>query len=562
MALTARTAWMCGGLLAAALLSAWLALLAHKLPRDPVVFLEAVQAWPAFRDRWLILTAVTVGAVVLMWLHSLRERMFGDARFANASEIAAASLSADVGIVLGRSPFGGYLIADRPGHVIVEAPPRSGKTTGMVIPTLLQFPGSCIVIDLKGELYETTSGYRASIGDVFVFDPSNEDWRTHRVNPLDGVGTARDEAQRYDEVERMAHVLVQTPKGADPHWSTNARQLFKGIVLHLAHDGSPVCCSEVLDFARSGVEPLQAKILRMAKAGDLRNVKAAALLTEFAVKPEKEAGSIASTLSTSLAIFDNPRVAAATATSDFGFEDLRRRRSTIYLICQYADMARFGSLFFAIYVRVMAVLSRRMPGADETLDVLLMLDEFANFGRMDYLFSAAAALAGYRIRVFVIVQSGHQVEMVYSPAERKALYDLCKFRAVYQPNSLESSEEISKLLGTKTVVVRNRSYSRGASNVSVVEQSRALMLPQEVRRLGDDAVLVFPEGARPVKGRKSRYFEDKKMKARIKPPAPLPAPISAAVIAVQSFVDEFVAKSTFIERLGASSRDDAELGRL
>lgn len=83
----------------------------------------------------------------------------------------------------------------------------------------------------------------------------------------------------------------------------------------------------------------------------------------------------------------------------------------------------------------MARASRKMPTADEPLDVLLMLDEFANFGRMDYLFSAMAALAGYRIRVFVIVQSGHQVEMTYSPAERKSLYDLCKFRAVYQPNA-------------------------------------------------------------------------------------------------------------------------------
>jgi type IV secretion system protein VirD4 len=423
---------------------------------------------------------------------------------------------------------------------------------------MLQWPGSVIAIDIKKEVFDITSGYRAKVGDVFVFDPGNEHGQTHRFNPLEGIALATDEAGRYDEIDRMAHVLLQNPKSGETHWVESARDLFKGVALHLGHGRASVCPSDVLHFLRSGEKP-SAKIQRLREEGAIRSEKALGLLVSFATLADKEASSVLSTLLTGLNVYENPRVAAATAVSDFSFNDLRRKRSSIYLVSKYSDISRFGTLFASVFLRALSVLSREKPTPDEPLDVLLLMDEFANFGRMDYLLSAMAALAGYHIRIFIIVQSSHQVEERYSLAERRSIYEMCRYRAVYQPNALESSEEISKLLGTKTVTVRNRSMSmKGGSSTSIIEQARPLMLPQEVRRLGDDTVLIFAEGARPVKGRKSPFFADRLMKKRLYAAAPLPRSLSAP-IETEIFVADFVAASTFIAQVEASANTSTEL---
>jgi type IV secretion system protein VirD4 len=109
---------------------------------------------------------------------------YGSARWATPTEIREAGLFADAGVVLGRLQRG-YLRHDGPEHVLCFAPTRSGKGVGLVVPSLLTWPGSAIVHDIKGENWPLTSGFRARLGHVLLFDPT--DCRSAAYNPLTEV---------------------------------------------------------------------------------------------------------------------------------------------------------------------------------------------------------------------------------------------------------------------------------------------------------------------------------------------------------------------------------------
>lgn len=118
--------------------------------------------------------AIAVAIAMSVWRGREAENLatYGSARWATEQEIRDAGLLGQDGVLLGR--YGSdYLRHDGPEHVLCFAPTRSGKGVGLVVPTLLTWPGSCIVHDIKGENWELTSGWRSRFGRVLLFDPTN-----------------------------------------------------------------------------------------------------------------------------------------------------------------------------------------------------------------------------------------------------------------------------------------------------------------------------------------------------------------------------------------------------
>jgi type IV secretion system protein VirD4 len=124
------------------------------------------------------------------------------------------------GPVLGKTSgprgFGQYLTNGEQPHSLVVAPTRAGKGVGIVVPTLLTFNGSALVLDVKGELFELTSRARLTRGDrIFKFSPLDKNGRTHCYNPVLDV-VAMPPERRFTEARRMAHNLIAAKgKGAE-----------------------------------------------------------------------------------------------------------------------------------------------------------------------------------------------------------------------------------------------------------------------------------------------------------------------------------------------------------
>ncbi|HUH48411.1 MAG TPA: type IV secretory system conjugative DNA transfer family protein, partial [Mycoplana sp.] len=182
-------------------------------------------------QRWLrigglinILLAVVIVAAVAL---SIRRPLHGAAHWAATRDLKGAGLAAREGILLGRRGRS-WLIAGGSEHVMLYAPTRTGKGVGIVIPNLLTWPGSVVVLDIKRENYEATAGFRAAAGQtVLLFDPLAPDDRTARFNPLAHI-TRSSASAVLDELQRMAVMLFPGHDHADPFWSEAARTGFIG----------------------------------------------------------------------------------------------------------------------------------------------------------------------------------------------------------------------------------------------------------------------------------------------------------------------------------------------
>jgi type IV secretion system protein VirD4 len=465
---------------------------------------------------WLCLVGPIIFVLALIIPALIKRRMlYGDARFGSFSELKSAGLLASVGIVHGRFR-GRYVISDN-GHTMVCAPPGGGKSTSIGVPTALQWPGSMLAMDVKGELYDLTAGYRAKTGQaVFRFAPLSVE--SHCYNPFAHLV---DDHTLIDEVDRVANFLIPTEKAGDP-WTPEARALFTGIALHEFTTKGRVSIGDIYLWCRDG-EATWDKAARLVKDGEVVQPDAIRLIGDFGSKPPKEASGVKSTLTGALSLWQNPLVRAATERSDFDFRAMRKIPTSIYICIRASDLFRIEKLLSLIYQQLISAMSAEMPRKDEPHWVLMLLDELAAAGRMDLVKKGLAFLRGFHVRVLGIIQSPAQLDEIYTLDGRRAIFDTCAQREFFQPNDLRTAEDISKELGTFTASSKSRTRNKGSISRATGEAKQPLMFPDQVQRLGLPNALLFREGARPFLIKKSPYYDDPLMLARtaiLPPPVP------------------------------------------
>lgn len=473
------------------------------------------------------------GATTLALMMPRSRKLHGDARFATRSEVRRAGLLGDHGIILGRIGRRCLMLPGQQG-VALAAPPRAGKGTGVVVPNLLNWPDSVICIDIKRENWTLTAGFRAFAGQrCFLFDPFAEDGATARWNPFFYVSA--DPMRRVNDLQRIAEMLYPDPPNVDPFWTASARSLFLGIALYLFETPSmPKTIGEVLrqgmasddegfgahwkriiEGRNSGRHPLSPQCVR-------------ALYDVIDLAPVT-ASSIRKTFTSRLDLWLNPILDAATSDNDFDLRDMRRRAMSIYVGVNPDDLHRLRPVLSLFFQQAIGLQTRALPEHDPTLrlQVLMMLDEFTALGRIPIIAEAVSYLPGYNVRVVLVIQTPAQLREVYGPNGAETMMKTLAARIVFAPKDFADAREISEELGYTTVKVASLSKpvfdfsdakGRRSRSVSVSEQRRALLLPQEVKELGTEESLIFFEGLRPIRCRKIRYYEDGRFRARLLPP--------------------------------------------
>jgi len=481
---------------------------------------------------WLMIGAASTGLSVLLAgagsALSRRRPLHGAARWATAAEQRAAGLRACEGIILGRAPGGGFLIADGAEHVMLHAPTRTGKGVGIVIPNLLAWPHSVVVLDIKRENFTATAGYRAGHGQrILMFDPLAPDGRTVRFNPLGHIDRS-DAAAVLDELQRMAVMLFPGHDHADPFWSEAARIGFIGV-------GAYVAASPPLAFTLGGIfRQLTADDprTRFPKVVEARRRSGAPLppacvsaLNDFCTSSENTFASIRQTITTRMGLWLNPRVDAATAESDFDLRDLRQGRMSLYLGATPDNLLRVAPLYSLLFQQLVDLNSRALPGPDDR-PVLVLLDEFARLGPAPVLAHAFSWVAGYGIRLLPVIQSPAQLRAIYGVDMAEDIFANCGIEVVFAPKELKTAQDLSERLGAYTYAALSRSRPRGLGAgrrmITVSDQRRPLLLPQELMRLPASALLVLKAGLPAVRGRKIAYYREAVFHRRLRPPPDIP----------------------------------------
>jgi len=513
-------------------------------PVDPA----AAPAWfwyfredPEVR-RWAkvgLLSSGGVGLVVALGVASqIRRPLHGAARWASEAELRAAGLRSRTGIVLGRKDsrllvFGGQ------EHVMLYAPTRTGKGVGVVIPNLLTWPDSTVVLDVKRENWEATAGFRAAHGQaVHLFDPLDPEGRTARYNPFGHIDRA-DPVAVLDELQRIAAMLFPHPPHTDPFWTDSARTGFIAIGAYLAETPEQPFTLGALYAELTAGDPrmrLPALIARRAEAGRPLSAGCAQAIRDFCGASENTFASVRQTLTSRLNLWLNPRVCAATAASDFDLRALRSHRTSIYLAASPENLIRVAPLYALLFQQLVDATCRERPDPQRhPHQVLLLLDEFARLGHAEVLAKSFAYVAGYGLRLLPVLQSPAQLRAEYGADVTEEILANCAVEIAFAPKELRLANELSERLGYTTVRSPSRSrpagLSRGHRAVSESEQRRALLLPQELIQMPNDAILVLKAGLPPARGRKIRYYREAAFRERVRPlpdVPPLPAPSASS----------------------------------
>jgi type IV secretion system protein VirD4 len=485
--------------------------------------------------------------------------LHGSARWASLKEIKTAGLL-EGGVYVGgwmdkRGKFY-YLRHDGPEHILTYAPTRSGKGVGLVIPTLLSWPSSCVITDLKGELWALTAGWRKqhAKNKVLLFEPAASEqgicW-----NPLDEIRINTD--HEVGDVQNLANLIVDPDgKGLESHWQKTAFALLVGLILHALYkainsDSSatlPSIDAMLADPTRD-IGDLWTEMITYKHMGSRNHPAVGSAARDMMDRPEEEAGSVLSTAKSYLVLFRDPIVAENVSKSEFRIKDLMHHDDpvSLYIVTQPNDKARLRPLV-RILVNMIVRLSADKLAFKDGLPVgqykhrlLVMLDEFPSLGRLEILQESLAFVAGYGIKCYLICQDINQLksrETGYGHDE--SISSNCHVQNAFPPNRIETAEHLSRLTGQTTVIKEQITTSghrtaamMGHVSRTIQEVQRALLTPDECLRMpgprknakgeieeaGDMVISVagFPA----IYGRQPLYFKDPVFKARAAIPAPV-----------------------------------------
>lgn len=559
------------------LLSGAIVLLSFKY--NPITYGASVcfWAWPDYFSAWqhgqlvgggkrIALAAIASLAIIylivpMLIVLALREKreLHGSARWAAASEVGQAGLFGNTGIVVGK--YRGKTLRF-PGQqfVMLAAPTRSGKGVGVVIPNLLSYEESVCVLDIKQENFDITAGYRQNVlkQAVYLFNPFAEDIdvhgqpapRTHRYNFLSAISKG---AFRVGDVITISNA-IWTSGGKDAFWNDNARNLFLAVTLFLCelHDQRdeegadsalpdyPVTMGEVLrqTSGRDSGLPIKKYFTERVMPYEWLSSECRGALTTFLNASDNVLSDILSTFNAPLLPWRNPIVDAATSACDFDVRDVRKQKMSIYIGITPNKLDDAKLIINLLFSQLVNLNTKETPQKNPTVlkyQCLLLMDEFTSIGVINVIAKSVGHIAGYNLRLLPIIQSTAQLESAtnYGKDDARTLITNHAMQIVYAPRDQKDANEVSESLGyfteKSTSLSRPKGFSKngGSGSENTSDQRRALLLPQEVKEIGQWKEIIFLENVKPILCDKIRYFDDPEFTSRvIKAPAIKPINIA------------------------------------
>ncbi|PPU91745.1 type IV secretory system conjugative DNA transfer family protein [Xanthomonas albilineans] len=451
--------------------------------------------------------------------------LYGNVRWARSGDLSRHDVLKDDPHGLIACRFGRRFIRIKSKHLLLAASTRGGKGVSVVIPNLLAWLESAVILDVKREAWEKTAGQRAKYGKVYLFDPFSDDGSTHRWNPLGYVRL--DPNHRNGDIVAIAATLYKEMSGDNPFWPAIARKTFTAACEYLF--------DQYVSKKRTAPEtdlPTLGGVYRLLAGADLKHGQSlqqylAELLKQPMLGSHARTGlnnlaglapeTFTSAIETALAplnIFSNPIVDAATSDNDFDLSKLRKTVQSIYVGVSPAKLIEAKGVLNLFFEQAIKLNGRELPehNPDLKYQCMFMLDEFTALGRVEIVPVAVGWVAGYGIRIVIVIQSIAQLESVYGADTARGLITNLGVRIVFTPREQRDAEEYSKMLGETTVRRRQRTQSYGQGNshsYTEVLDRRPLMNPDEVKGLAPDKAIVFIEGiGYPILADKIFYYKD------------------------------------------------------
>ena len=388
----------------------------------------------------------------------------------------------------------------------------SGKSASYSIPNAFQMLGSYVFTDPKGELYDKTAGYLRKNGyEIKVLNlvnPANSDG----YNPLLHIRSEID-------VDVIANTIVKGQKSEtgsnDPYWDDMAEMLLKALIYYLMatrpeEEQNLASCSELVRAANAnGGSNLLTELMNQFPYDHPARMN----YKSIEIAPEKTYGSILSSLQSKLGKFDSKEIAEVTSTDTIDFDEIGSRKTAVYVISSDTHKAYdfLLTIFFSQMIQQLYDFADKNGGRLK-MPTFFILDEFANIGQIPEFDKKISTSRSRGISFSVILQNLDQLEAVYEKSYETIMGN-CDTHVFLGSNSFKTVEYFSKALGEKTIsreslsVNRDKQFHRQGYSDSDQVMARALMTPDELRRMDNDLCIIYEKGLKPIKDEKYYYFE-------------------------------------------------------
>lgn len=560
---------------------------------------------------------------------------YGNDKFAEKSSNKATE--ADIkkmGLLNGFMMVLGYfkkkpLMMDETLSALLLAPPGTGKTQGIVLPTIFDCPGvSMIINDPKPELKQNSSAYRSTVGPVFIMNWAGQDDPERGIyypswNPLSPEHVPFNQEQRDLYIDSICNILVadKASSSADPHWTISGRAGLSGMIQYIvskverakaddyfysrlqsgtfdAEDaavlqdyylsmmndpnayaasallqrgelnlnnyvhigtwanipaawvGKEASLSMILDWLNASQLKIAAELEERRRQGDqmvmmadpmkdlFQNAveearqysyahRAVLEFTQLANTPDKERGSILSTIMAGLSIFRNAAVRNRTSHSDFHFADLRGlvdprdgkiKPVTVYLSINMVDAEALNPIT-GIFIDLMS--SYLLANAPETYrdgkqlgpyPVLFLLDEMPKMQKLTAVIQGPDLGRGQKISYLIVGQDLHQIQEKYGADAAATIISTTAAKIVLRQNDPDTAKRFSEMMGYKMKV----KTVKGPDGKEKEETGEELLYtPMDIMRLGKDKELVIFQGwyHRPIEAELKMAWQDPRLKS-------------------------------------------------
>ena len=421
-------------------------------------------------------------------------------------------LSKDKGLILAEK---NYLPTNKPGNVnvLIVGGSGSGKSSTYTIPNAHQLLGSYIFTDPKGEIYDKTAGYMKKNGYEIkllnLVNPKSSD----SYNPLSHIRSEID-------VDVIAATVVkgQKKEGSstqDPFWDNMSELLLKALIYYLMSARPPeeqnlASCAEMVRAANNnGASNILADEIHKLPYDHpaVMNFKSVELASD------KTYSSILSSLQSALGKFDSPDIADVTSTNTIDFDDIAQKKTALYVVSSdtHAAYDFLLTIFFSQLIQQLYDYADK-HGGKLSIPCYFILDEFANIGQIPDFDKKISTSRSRGISFSVILQNLDQLKAIYEKSYETIIGN-CDTHVFLGSNSFATVEYFSKELGEKTIshesISANRDNLAARKGYSESEQimGRALMTPDELRRMSNDYCIIYEKGLKPIKAKKYWYFK-------------------------------------------------------
>lgn len=540
------------------------------------------------RSESRVYLSVFVGFLfTILYSKSIKKRTtHGSAEWADKKDLEEAKITDKKGVIIGENPYTGELLRhDGPEHILLMAPTRSGKGADCIVPTCYEWPHSLFVLDVKGENWKYTAGYRKNVlkQHVMKYDPLSIDGSSVKWNALAEIGFRTD--SEYSDTQNIVNTLAN-PNGNKEldYWGTAGSSYLCGSIIHLLYsyereERQVPSLPDLASFVVSPTRPVEDQLAYMRKYPHIsqeeflsednvlqkiygeyikdfkiyndmfddleekistldqlkkvlseRNVdfteepfcfllvhpKVLEAASEMVNKVPQERSGVISSAKNFLNLYQNPVIARNTSCSEFRVKDLLdlEKKISLYLVIPPGELNMLKPLCRLLINSILKQLIGRIELTEEEKNkkrLLMMLDEFPQFGNIDTMEQALAVCDGYGIKMCVVSQDVNQLNKAYT--KDNSVSSNCHVQIFFTPNmdpSGATATYISKVLGKKTILVQNSTSQnegllKGSTSTSAM--GRELMTPDEVNRMPSNRGIVFVAGHKPAYINKIKWFE-------------------------------------------------------